>query len=240
MLYLQGVHMWRRLTTAAALFCVVTGSAAAQTFRGKLLQADGATPAANARVWLLNRRGATVDTARSNDNGRFELRAPRAGEYQIIVRRIGYVPEHTSALQVATGQIREEDVRLLSTQVLPTVDVSVSRDIQRVFGLDSRSLGNQFVRPEKVDQLRSFSLDMGDLITHANIVGTHVQDVGAGDRCVIVRMLLGCAEVYIDGMHLGQILPPLTANEIESFVVLRPLDGVLVGGSGAVMIFTGR
>jgi hypothetical protein len=232
--------MWRRLATAAALLCIATGGASAQTFRGKLLQADGVTAATNARVWLLNGRGATVDTTRSNDQGRFELRAPRAGEYQIIIRRIGYVPEHTGAIRFSNGEIREEDIRLLSTQVLPTVDVAVSRDIQRVFGLDSRSLGSQFVRPEKVDQLRAFSLESGDLIRHANILGVQIQDYQAGDTCVVVRVFRGCAEIYLDGMHLGQSLPPISATEIDSFVVLKPLDGILVGGNGAVMIFTGR
>jgi hypothetical protein len=32
----------------------------------------------------------------------------------------------------------------------------------------------------------------------------------------------------------------MSSSDIEAMVVLRPLDSVIVGGNGAVMIFTGR
>jgi len=233
--------MWRRLATATVLLGVAAGGVSAQTFRGTLRMSDVDATAANARVWLVNKRGATVDTTRSSESGRFELKAPRPGEYRIIVRRIGFLPEHTDYLQLGENEVRTDVVNLLSTRVLPTVEIATSQDTRRLFGINTRSLGSQFVRPEQVDKLRSFSLDMSDLLRHANILGVQLRDLGGGDTCVQVRSFLGgCASIYIDGLWLGDVLPPLGAMEIESFIVLKPNDSVLIPGGGALLIYTGR
>ncbi|MBV6522180.1 MAG: hypothetical protein MNPFHGCM_02326 [Gemmatimonadaceae bacterium] len=234
--------MWRLPVAVAFLAVVASDAMSAQTIRGTLRVSDEDAAAVNARVWLVNRRGVTVDTTRSRDLGRFELKAPFAGEFRVVVRRIGYTPEHTDYIRLREGEVREEVINLLSVRVLPTVEVSVSRDTRRLFGINTNSLGrSQFLRPEQVDRLRPFSLDMTDLLRHANIASVQVRDLGGGDTCVQVRSFLGgCAAIYLDGLWLGDVLPPLGAMEIESFLVLRPNDSVLVPGGGALMIFTGR
>jgi hypothetical protein len=212
----------------------------AQSFHGRLRLNDRTTPAPNARVWLATPQGATVDTARSNDRGEFVLTAPHGGRYHLVVRRLGYTPEHTDDFTLGDDELRRDDVILLSTRVLPTVDVSVGRETRRWFGLDPRALGSRFIRPEQVDRLRATTIDVADLLRHSALAGVSVIGVEFGERCVQTRTLLGCAAVYLDGMYLGNTLPPLSSDEVESLVVVRPLDSVLVGGNGAVMIFTGR
>jgi hypothetical protein len=185
-------------------------------------------------------RGLAVDTARSNDRGQFTLTAPGPGRYRLVVRRLGYTPEHTDAFELEPGEVYEEDVILLSTSVLPTVEVAVGRETRRWFGIDPRALGARFLRPEDIDRMRPMTLDVGDLVRHASLAGVNVQHAGPGEECVQTRVMLGCADVYVDGMLYGTVLPPMSSSEVETMVVLRPLDGVMVGGNGAVMIFTQR
>jgi hypothetical protein len=230
----------QKLVALLALTFVATIEASAQAIDGTVVLADRKSPAANARVWLMGSRNHIVDTARTNDRGRFHLSAPDAGRYSLVIRRIGYAPEHTDKLEFASGSVRTDTIITRSARVMKPIAVEVSRDTRRFYGMDVRQVGSRYINPEQVDKLRPGASDVSDLIRRVALPGVQVRLLPGGANCVETRALRGCAPVYLDGMPLGTELPWLSATDIDAMVVLRSLDGALVGYSGAVLLYTSR
>lgn len=228
------------LVALAALTFAGTIEASAQAIDGTVMLADRKTPAANARVWLMGARDRIIDTARTTDRGRFHLAAPDAGRYSLMIRRIGYAPEHTDKLEFESGIVRTDTIVTRSARVMKPIAVEVSRDTRRYYGMDVRQLGSRYIGPEQMDKLRPGASDVSDLIRRAALPGVIIRLLPGGRECVETRALRGCAPVYLDGMSLGSELPWLSANEVDAMVVLRSVDGALVGHSGAVLLYSSR
>ena len=224
----------------AALTLAGTIEAGAQAIDGTVLLADRTTPAANARVWLMGSRNRIIDTTRTTDRGHFHLAAPDAGQYSLVIRRIGYAPEHTDRIDFQPGVVRTDTIITRSARVMKPIAVEVSRDTRRYYGMDVRQLGSRYIGPEQVDKIRPGASDVSDLIRRAALPGVIVRLLPGGRECVETRALRGCAPVYLDGMSLGAELPWLSANEVDAMVVLRSVDGALVGHSGAVLLYSSR
>lgn len=230
----------RRLIVVAVL-SLMSGAApaAAQTFEGVVGLADRKSPAVGARVWLMQ-NNRVVDTARTDASGAFRLVAPKAGEYSLLIRRLGYAPEHTDDLFLADGQVRRDTIFTLSERVMQPVVVEVSRDARRYFQMDVRQIGSRYIGPDRLDQIRTGANNAVDLIRRAAPAGVIVRSDLRSGTCIETRIQRGCAPVFLDGMPLGTDVPYLSADEITAIVVLRSLDGSFVGRSGAVMLYTGR
>jgi len=231
------LHTWTALT---ALSLAGSIQASAQAIDGTVVLADRKTPASNARVWLMGSRNRIIDTTRTTDQGRFHLAAPGAGEYSLVIRRMGYAPEHTDKLDFASGAVRTDTIITRSPRVMKPIAVEVSRDTRRYYGMDVRQLGSRYIGPESVDKLRPGASDVSDLIQRAALPGVIVRLLPSGTNCVETRALRGCAPVFLDGMPVGVELPWLSASEIDAMVVLRSVDGALVGHSGAVLLYSSR
>ena len=224
----------------AALTLAGTIEAGAQAIDGTVLLADRTTPAANARVWLMGSRNRIIDTTRTTDRGHFHLAAPDAGQYSLVIRRIGYAPEHTDRIDFQPGVVRTDTIITRSARVMKPIAVEVSRDTRRYYGMDVRQLGSRYIGPEQVDKIRPGASDVSDLIRRAALPGVIVRLLPGGRECVETRALRGCAPVYLDGMPLGAEWPWLSASEVDAMVVLRSVDGALVGHSGAVLLYSSR
>lgn len=113
----------RFLAGVLLLAAVTASSGAAQTLRGRLLDADSLTPVGAALVVLQDSSGLTLDKSVSGDAGRFQLRAPASGAYTLRVLRIGYAPWQTP-ITLAAGQTLERSLRLGDVRIaLPEIRV---------------------------------------------------------------------------------------------------------------------
>jgi len=189
---------------------------------------------------LMGSRDRIIDTTRTTERGHFHLSAPDAGQYSLVIRRIGYAPEHTDKIEFQTGSVRTDTIITRSARVMKPIAVEVSRDTRRYYGMDVRQLGSRYIGPEQMDKIRPGASDVSDLIRSAALPGVLIRLLPGGRNCVETRALRGCAPVYLDGMPVGVELPWLSANEVDAMVVLRSVDGALVGYSGAVMLYTSR
>ena len=222
-----------------AIFALATpfGTIWAQRFEGVLVEPDRQSPVGNARVWLTRTNGSIVDTARSRADGSFEVKADRAGAYQLVVRRIGFLSEHTDPVELIAGETLRDDVVLLSTAAVPPVKVLASRTLNR-FGINLDMLGSRYVDPERMDRIRTGAMDIASMLSRAGIPSLSIRRSGNDGTCAIFRWSSTCAKVYLDGMSVGPDLSWLTPLDIEAMAVVRPLDGGFVDGGVAIMLFT--
>src|SRR5919202_7439 len=80
----------RRVAQDLALLVVAATPGSAQVIQGTVLEDSSRTPVTAAEVRLIARGRSVGASTLADDQGRFVLRAPRAGRYEIEARRIGY------------------------------------------------------------------------------------------------------------------------------------------------------
>ncbi|MBV6522223.1 MAG: hypothetical protein MNPFHGCM_02369 [Gemmatimonadaceae bacterium] len=108
----------------AVLHLVATGVAAAQVVRGTVREAAGA-PVSGAVITLLDIDGQRLAQALTGDDGRYSLRAPKAGSYALEVKRIGVRVVRIGPFDLADADSRMEDVTVRSIPLLqPEVRVA--------------------------------------------------------------------------------------------------------------------
>jgi hypothetical protein len=94
--------MLRSLLLLLALH-VTAAAAAAQTVRGRVIDAGG-EPVATALLNLVDASGATVRSGMSGSGGTYAITAPAAGRYTLRIERIGFAPQTTAAFELAAGE----------------------------------------------------------------------------------------------------------------------------------------
>lgn len=72
-----------------------------------------------------------------------------------------------------------------------------------------------------------------------------VTEFADDERCVVIRAAHGCAAVYLNGVRVSQgVLNALGPEDVQSYVVLGPIDAMTAFGTGAaggaVVIYTRR
>ncbi len=109
-----------------------------QVVRGRLVAADAdSTAIAGAMTILTDREGRGVDRAISRiGTGRFELRAPRPGEYRVRAERIGYKTVYSAYYDIVAGDT------LAMQLVTPVEPISLE-------GIDAAGGPRCHVRPEE-------------------------------------------------------------------------------------------
>jgi len=120
-----------RLATAAAAFAgfgvlalLVAGPLAAQTVRGRVVDAGTPNVVVGAHVVLLFADGRAAVSVLTNEEGRFQIRAPAPGRYRLQVDMIGRAGTTTSELEVAAGALVDTTLELpLAPVTLPGLDV---------------------------------------------------------------------------------------------------------------------
>jgi hypothetical protein len=227
------------LLGAAAMAALVPSATPGQTISGMLIVSEAGVPAANARIWLTTTRGITVDTARSDAQGRFTVKADGPGTYVLNVRRLGYFPEETDAIRLAAGQIVTDTVYLLSPRVLKPVDVVIKQEVDRRFGVNIRALSSSnVITPEEIDRYRPIAQTLEDLLRWNHPPSLTITRARDGGTCFQLR-LGGCARVYLDGLFVGTD-GWFPASEIASIVVIPGSEAFLRYGSssGVIAVFT--
>ena len=175
------VPAWRACALFGLLLLAAMGSAEAQRVRGRLLDAEN-RPLASGTVTLVAEDGSVVRTAVSDVDGRWQLDAPRAGTYSVAVRRLGYRPGRSPAVELRAGTEWRPEFRLEAAPV--TLDrvtayaAAVRRNLE-LNGFFERQRGNfgHFVTPEAIDHRQAARIS--DLLTP--IPGVQLMVSGSGN-----------------------------------------------------------
>ena len=130
--------------------------ACAQTVRGTVLDAETGAPIHMVDLTLLATDDSVAGVHVSDRDGRFVIRAPRAGSYRLRAARIGYGSFTTDVLVVETGHDAVVEVRLRSTAVpLDPVEAVVAgrtRRLSRVGFYNRQAMGFGYFRtPEDLE-----------------------------------------------------------------------------------------
>ncbi|MBK6489011.1 MAG: carboxypeptidase regulatory-like domain-containing protein [Gemmatimonadetes bacterium] len=87
-------------------------SALAQLVRGAVTERGSGAPLAGVVLTLVDDEGRTVVAGLSDAGGAYELRAPRAGRFALLVKRIGVRPTRTAPFALAADEARREPIEV--------------------------------------------------------------------------------------------------------------------------------
>ncbi|MEX0893770.1 MAG: carboxypeptidase-like regulatory domain-containing protein [Gemmatimonadota bacterium] len=106
------------LALSALLSTALSGSAAAQTIRGHLLEEGTDRPIADGEVVLVSAKGVDVTSALTDSTGFFFIRIAEPGEYMLRGERIGYRAALSPVVWIPEGDIVDVELRLAVNAVL--------------------------------------------------------------------------------------------------------------------------
>jgi hypothetical protein len=116
--------MLKRLLIACTLVATVAPEAAAQTVRGRLLDASSAEPVAGALIILVDTDGSEVASTVTSARGTYFLRAPGSGVFRLRAERIGFESTTSEDLKLRVGEsVTKELMASSSAIVLPVLAV---------------------------------------------------------------------------------------------------------------------
>jgi hypothetical protein len=107
----------QRISGMAAVLALLASPLAAQTVRGKVLDATSGEAIAQVTVQALGADGRDLGRARTAADGSFQLQLRTAASVRIQAQRAGYRTTLTAELPVATREAVEVEVRLSATAV---------------------------------------------------------------------------------------------------------------------------
>lgn len=255
----------RRMMSIAALtalLLVMPAAGRAQTVFGHVLDSLTGKPLPSAAVILLDSAGGSRGYALSDSTGRFVLKAPRGGRYQVYVDQLSYGVLVSDTLVLRKGERVELLLRVAPVPVaLDPMAVTVRREDARLrkagFYKRERFAMGYFLDPEKVRDEHPFVTS--DLLRQVPGVYLVMQPLGFG-YIPQTRMLAslrpgrwqgGCTiKVVVDGvdfpLDMGFTLDDVVAAQDVLAVEVYPHHGIgapiqyrgLDSGCGIVMIWT--
>lgn len=184
--------MRRELCLAAIALSATASGSSAQIIRGTLLDDKTERPIELASVLMRDTASFVVASATTDSAGNFVLRAPRAGTYTLLARRIGYRTDVSPPLPLGEGQTLEMDF-LIAVRPVALATVTVTEEQRRarrdlVAGLDTRALGSRLITPERIELLAARTGSVAEVLRWQNIPGLWIEDDGRGSTCLrIVR-----------------------------------------------------
>jgi hypothetical protein len=207
----------RRLLSAAAALTLAwlpdTAAAQAAALHGRVLSAATGQPIPNATVSL----AALAREARSDSLGQFTLSGMRPGEYELVVRAVGYAPAR-AIVPLTAGPALELDVDLdLLPPVLDSVVTEADIDAPRNF----------FIREFEARRVLGF----GRFVTRAELL----RQRGRTLEAILRSRVPGVRYLDVNGMIVaasGRDQSRLTPCYVNVIV-----DGVLRYTSGVRMQF---
>lgn len=119
----------RRIWTASpTVLCVLVAAvpAAAQTVRGRLVDAESGKPVAAGDILLLSGESgaAVLKQGLTTDSGRFALTAPSPGRYRLKAERIGYRAVVSSPFDLLASEPLDVELKI-SVQAVPLAPLTV-------------------------------------------------------------------------------------------------------------------
>ena len=245
-----------RLIFAAALLLGVRPElAVGQVLNGQVLALWSNRPVEDVFITLVTEDGDSVAATQSDDDGFFEIFAPRAGVFYVAARRVGYGmvvdgPVNLQDSVAVTVGFHIQQVALYELDPITITAEPVVRHLVRAgyYERQYRSAGGLFLGPDHIEK-RSSARRVSDLLR--GLPGVGVDQAGN----VVLRGMVsgmgacGSPVVYLDGIvsSVGnedlRILDPFDMEAIE--VYRRPSEipaqyGGSTRGCGVILLWTKR
>ncbi|HWK89319.1 MAG TPA: TonB-dependent receptor [Longimicrobium sp.] len=219
--------MIRTLSTTAVLLALAT-PAAAQMLRGRLVEVGTGAPVAAGRVALMQDPRTALLWTVTDQQGRFELRAPAAGEYLVYAARVGFEARLEGPVPVGLSEPTEVEFRLERRSVaLDPVSVSAERQnrplANRGFYERQRAGFGHFITADEIEVRNPDNVR--ELLR--TVPGVSVDDGASGDDRLRMRgrtsATYACpVKAYLDGIrvHVTALygVPP---EHVEAMEVYR-------------------
>lgn len=220
----------RLLVLALPILLTLVGPtpAATQTIRGAVIDASTRAPLEHAEVILVAERPAEDTRAVTDASGIFELAAPRAGTYTIIVNHPGYTAYEADSVTIGTGEVVTVEIRLGQGAIpLQPLVVTVRRS-SHMAGFDerrARGLGRYITR-EEIEARGAARVT--DLLS--GLPGLTFQRAGPSGRIILMSGGLRCQPaIWVDGIESRE-RPGLTMDEL---LTPNMIEGIEVYNSSA-------
>lgn len=156
-----------RMFAALAVFGVAR-DAGAQQIRGRLLDAETNRPVAAASVSLHGADSSVVQTATSDADGHWRLRAATPGVYRVLARRLGYRQTASNPVKLEAGAepnlVLQLEPMAVSLDPVTAAAAATRRNLE-YNGFFERQNGNfgHFVSPEAIERRQAARIT--DLLT---------------------------------------------------------------------------
>jgi hypothetical protein len=112
-------------SAVALILCTIAAHASAQVVRGRVTEAESARRLQAATVTLIDYNKQAVARAGTDTAGNFEIRAPRAGGFQIRFDLLGYTPLTSERIELRARETVQLAVQL-STQAVPVTPLVIT------------------------------------------------------------------------------------------------------------------
>jgi hypothetical protein len=244
----------RRLILAMVATTLAVLPLRAQDFVGRVIDADTEEPLPGVHVVLMDTERRGQGGVFSDDDGRFLLTVPGAGEWRISATRIGYGAIVSDPVPVEAGERVEVEIRLgveaipLEALVVQGRSTRRGTDIDRFYDRMERGGFGRFVSLEDIE--RTHPIHATDLLRMT--AGVRVVGASGPGRRPALRMAGGCVPaVFIDGTQINRFDPNdsldyyLHPSSIEGIEIYRSAGQGPPGyydprGCGLVLVWTKR
>ncbi|HSM61021.1 MAG TPA: carboxypeptidase-like regulatory domain-containing protein [Longimicrobiales bacterium] len=245
----RALALWGGLACGSAL-AWPGADARAQGLAGRVIEERTGVPVPLSGVYLLDRDGDVVRRTLADEEGRFVLEVPRAGEYYIRVERFGYRILTSLLLGIEEErdygldlEIRPEAILIDPLEVTVSNEAAVRR-FRTLIGSDPAALGGAVVQGAELERLKGPDRDMASILRQANLPAS----VSAAVEGICVRARGSCARVYFDGVLLPhavvETIDPFALGAVvfltasEAATILGTSDERSGSGGGALLLFT--
>jgi hypothetical protein len=221
------------LLIAAAL---LAGPVAAQTVRGRVLDAGSGEPVAGAAVQVLDAGSRTVQRARAASDGTFTLRLRVGGSYRLRGDRAGYGPSTSGALEVGARDTVAVELRMAEQALtIDPLTVTARRGPRRVpalehrgfYAREARGLGD-FLHREDIRRGAPLRLSQAlDRVVGTTLIQARSGDVIVFDRSWGTNVLqrpgdsLCPPRIYLDGTGVSgmtvDLVQPESVEAVEMY-----------------------
>ena len=121
------VSIQNNKTTTANIVLIADPDANLSVIYGIIRNTTGEVPIENATVLLFSETlpdPTLISTGTTNDNGQYILGLIPAGDYYLVVSKLGFFPNQTATINVGTNELINSDVSLVSDAATNTGTVS--------------------------------------------------------------------------------------------------------------------
>lgn len=181
------MRRFRLAPVLAALALVAPLTASAQELRGRVVDSENGVPVGLAAVFVLDAAREPVVTGAADVDGYYQVQLPSAGEYILIVERLGYFETESPLLAVsgdgvfgADFEMRPEPFRLDPLEVV--VENEALEDFLTLeFGVHPATImGYRSVQGVRLVEAKLKAEDNTDLLRWLYIPISHGRDVCVG------------------------------------------------------------
>lgn len=184
---------WLWITaTLVSLSAPAARDASAQEIRGRIIDSQNGAPVGLAAVFLLDSEREPLVAGAADRDGFYSVAVPGAGEYYLVVERLGYFENETPLFSVGSDTEYDVDIEMRPEPFrLDPLEVTVSNEeledfLTLTFGQHPATLpGYRSIQGVRLEEAKLKAGDNTDLLRWLYIPVTHF-----GDVCIGVNRLL--------------------------------------------------